>query len=66
MAAARAAMRANKEARDEARAAGAPALEMRVLMDAGAPPELPGYGRACRMTAAMHQILAKWAKLPGL
>jgi hypothetical protein len=59
------AMKANREAREAAQAMGAPELEMQTLMDTTEPPEVPGYGRPCRMTPAMHQILRIWSKLPA-
>lgn len=62
-----AATAANREARLAAQARGGPLLETRMVMAAGMEPapEVPGYGRPCRMTLAMRQIMMVWARLPA-
>lgn len=64
MEAARAAQHANRAAREEAQSRGTPERERDILMNATEAPEVPGYGRPCRMTPAMRQIMVRWSKLP--
>ncbi len=67
MADATAAMAANRTARREAQARGAPVNAVTAVMSGTAmeAPEIPGWGRPCRMTAAIRQIMVKWSKLPA-
>lgn len=60
-----AAQRANREARMEAQARGAPEHAVALLLDTAEPPEVPGWGRPCRMTLAVRQIMLRWATLPA-
>ena len=66
MADAMAAQDANRAARHEAQARGAGVATVAAVMNgtAAEPPEIPDWGRPCRMTAALRQIMLKWAKLP--